>query len=810
MNPANGYPQGGGHPNGGFFQQRGAQPAAMAPPQTRPLQGASAQIGRAEKFEDDKRRIIETCFSKRDEKGNPRESYITHLRVEEDASYQSSPPPPDAPKQHKKPRVIIIAVKNTGLLQVHKARENDDGSFQVGKTWQLDELQSIQVYNPVTARTPEEQQQAQWAGSLGLSIMMAKPYYWKANAVKEKEFFVSSLVRIYKRYTKGKVPELIGFTRPEMEALVAGGPVQTGPGSRPSTGNQPAPVRQQQDSTSSPQSSVHSSTMGAVSGDPVGTPPPLRAAQQQRPFQAAPPNVDRDPRSMQQTPSPTTSYRSQPALTATSVPITHPQQQPRPLEQRLPSQQPTQSLGSAERRPTDGSTASPAYLQPIVTSHLSPSAPTSMISPMSPSEISPGTHSISSMTTQRWRPGNATDVPPKQATDSPEHSPGSVSPAAPSPLSTATQIVPERRRPPLQETATAESVRSFRQEPAATQPPPLATQSRRDPNSEPLPEVRPLRTSGTYTSPQKPKPAPMIVVQQEPDQVPTPVSDDQSFPTPAVTPSAEPLQASKSQEDKQYRPGLGPMMGRQGSSDVASKFRKAATAYTAFKPRAGGAGERLLGTKAVPNNEADGVTRVMPAPLSRSATQDVVPSANKQANGVDKPVRALSSQTEQHTDGANDGPVPRPQSPTGPAQPALNIPSLEVNGKEAPRKVSRTITPKPKKQTDFFAKSLASMDIDTGVVNNQHLEYENILSDFNWDTNLLQVKQIDVLKNNLRRDISRLEAGSWLGDSEHKDDRVAEVETLLDRAIAECDEMEGLLTLYSVELNVSTSCSCLA
>ena len=95
------------------------------------------------------------------------------------------------------------------------------------------------------------------------------------------------------------------------------------------------------------------------------------------------------------------------------------------------------------------------------------------------------------------------------------------------------------------------------------------------------------------------------------------------------------------------------------------------------------------------------------------------------------------------------------------------------------------------------------MGIDTSVVHNQHTEFENVLTDFNWDANLLQIKQVDVLKTNLRRDIARLEAGSWLGNSEHKDDRVATVETLLDRAIAECDEMEGLLTLYSVELSVS-------
>jgi hypothetical protein len=47
-----------------------------------------------------------------------------------------------------------------------------------------------------------------------------------------------------------------------------------------------------------------------------------------------------------------------------------------------------------------------------------------------------------------------------------------------------------------------------------------------------------------------------------------------------------------------------------------------------------------------------------------------------------------------------------------------------------------------------------------------------------------------------------VEAGSWLNHLEQKDDRVEAVEKMLDRAIAECDELEGLLTLYNVELSV--------
>jgi len=45
---------------------------------------------------------------------------------------------------------------------------------------------------------------------------------WQALTTKEKDFFVGSLIKIYKKYTNGKIPELIGFS-PEEEAQLTGG-----------------------------------------------------------------------------------------------------------------------------------------------------------------------------------------------------------------------------------------------------------------------------------------------------------------------------------------------------------------------------------------------------------------------------------------------------------------------------------------------------------------------------------------------------------------------------------------------------------
>jgi hypothetical protein len=148
------------------------------------------------------------------------ESYITHIRVIEDAMFPASPPPPNANPASKKPRLIIVAVRKSGRVRMHKARENPNGTFSIGKTWMLDELNSVRSFSGAIPRSAEEEQQKQWAGGAGFIVTMGKPYYWQANTQKEKQFFIASLVKIYTKYTGGKTPQLDGFDQREMDQLL--------------------------------------------------------------------------------------------------------------------------------------------------------------------------------------------------------------------------------------------------------------------------------------------------------------------------------------------------------------------------------------------------------------------------------------------------------------------------------------------------------------------------------------------------------------------------------------------------------------
>ncbi|KAI9678815.1 MAG: hypothetical protein M1817_005874 [Caeruleum heppii] len=578
---------------------------------------------RAERFEDEKRRIVESCFGKRDEDGSLLESYITHIRVTEDAAHPSAPPPPDAPQAGKKVRVIVVAVRKSGRVRMHKARENANGTFSIGKTWVLDDLTQVQSFANSIPGSIEEEQQKQWAGPVGFTVTISKPYYWQAATAKEKDFFIASLLKIFKKYTGGRVPELIGFDAREMEQLAGA------PGASP------------QISRDSPMTNG-SHTLGSVS-------PQSRPSSSNAP---KPPPIG--PR------SPSRSFR-----------------QGSSQEQFAP--RPSQDQSS--RRP----------------SHEQGSSSTYQSSSRRPSANGPGR------------------------------------------LDRTRQSHDRAMTPEVQENESFMSAKSDR----ATTPS--------------------LSTVPTNSTPEPPP---------EPPQ------------------------------EESHRPGLGPMLKKKSNRDVAGAFRKAATAYNAFMPRAGGVGERLRQQKESSSNEPDGITGVVPAPSllkspskadgPRTGTPDSIARERAPSRSQEDQVPEVTV-TAATRDKVGDRPVtPIAQSPKPRQSSPQKARSQSPKSQEARRQ---------KRRSDARGRCLAALDIDTSVIPDTASDIEAVLRDFGWEGETTRTKKIDELEAELRREIGRAGAGSWLGHLEQKDERVTQVEKMLDRAIAECDELEGLLTLYSVELS---------
>lgn len=724
----------------------------------------------------------------------------------------------------------------------------------------MEELTGVMSWNHLSPRSEEEAQLKTWAGDVGFTVTIAKQYYWQAGTEKEKEFFIASLVKIFRKYTQGKLPELRGFSPREMEQMTgsasgSGASSRVGSGASPGRPPQLPPFSPDRGLTSANFAGQRNLTPQAdgqipdpTSGRPMAGNRPTTSNSDRSNF-----SQGRSPSALSATPPPGGFYGSQ-------DPGRQPRLQPsrdgnlRQPNSRDPLMSPRGVL------PTNGSFTSLAssrsdFGQPrngtpdslvqsrqaaLNQSDRSPSrTPDALQIQKHGEQAGPNGLGIGNVQ-DRWRPNGApSGPPPSQDVPSPLRPANgvTVTPQG-SQTSLTDQPVPERRRPFM----TGVQMNGSQNRGPTSQPmPPTPTKARQDMmpplasrnnSNQPMPDGRLMGIPGAFVE----SPAPSETIEKE-GLMPPPLKPSapptQVEPPPAAKTDPEPALVTKdtttpSEDEAKVagktdsgpdlsRPGLGPMFGAQKKS-ARDMFKTAATKYGAFVPRAGGAAAKLKAVE-VSKNEPDGISGVVPAPgLLRSRTDDSVKA--------DSPATDASIQA---TPTSALAPDPKDQIPT-PAEP---VPEVTVSSPISPSKENKNALPtqryevsneveievpvenaqqkkakadqeetarRKKRRSAQQNKYLSVLGIDTAVLENRGLDFEMMLDDFGWGTSVSQAKTIEALEADIRREISRVEAGSWLGHLEQKDDRVETVEILLDKTIAEVDELDGLLTLYSVEL----------
>lgn len=338
------------------------------------------------------------------------------------------------------------------------------------------------------------------------------------------------------------------------------------------------------------------------------------------------------------------------------------------------------------------------------------------------------------------------------------------------------------------------------------------------PAHEEPPEIKPLavqKPSETNISmpgafvPSPAGPSPVVTPAE------TPVTEkDQAEAEARSTPEVE--SEAELQPGDAFRPGLGPMVKKRPGA-AADRFRKAAFAANAFKPRPGGAAERILKAKAekeAGSGEADGITGVFRAPTQQKEEPAVAPTTSPEAQSVPSsapmlevtapvsPLRMPSAtmRGEPGVQLADGGAVKAPEPTPAAAEPLQPEPVVEEVESLEEREL-RMPQIKVKRRSLRQEQCLAELGIDKSLLEGKGLDFETLLLDLGWGNGARQPRQIADLESDVKRQLGRVEAGSWLSQTDNaREDKVAHVEGLLDKAIAECDELEGLLTLYSVEL----------
>ena len=755
---------------------------------------------------------------------------------------------------------------------MHKVRENNNGSFSVGKTWVLDDLSAIQSYTNLVPSNPEEQQAKERAGGNGFIVTIQKPYYWQASTSREKDFFIFSLIKIYKKYTAGKLPHLVGFEPSELEQL-GGSPA---PPTRPTLGAPDAPK--------TPGVSI---TNGKPSPDPAAlgrerallTPQldqmldPSRGPRQ-RPSQERPavpngdlhsqPSQDQSRRSGSET-------RSRPSQESSSR--NESETRSRPSQERVlrstdsddrmpyvPGQFPssdfvrnlrpqgsqTQMKGQRSGSPSGSSAYSGGLIQHQPNLRKTAGAQ-STESFRNASETQSGRSALSQRPSEE-RARQPGPFPGASRSDSSETQRPPISdnvrssPKLPNGIARdaiAQGQDPQTKRPPISDSSVNQNQKGLRSESSRPNIPPILSpgyvrsntqessrslrsdekalldvEDRRSEKQLQTPHVNGNRAHGSKEESQDP---------QTESSLASIVNDKEPL-NEIFAASNAPIPTPEPPTEKEvHRPGLGPMIKtKKSNKEIAATFRKAATSYNAFKPRAGGAAEKLQNAKEGFGNEPDGITGVVPAPsLLRGASHDQVKSP-----ALDKP-QDEPTFTSMNIDQTQQAQTPEPSQPVSQSisprkhlePPKMRISTPPSSSKlqieaEAPREDLMEVPPvtpekderRKNRKSDHSVKYAKALGIQSSLLEGHTSAIESVLNDFGWGEENTDRNTFEELQSGIVKELARVEAGSWLGAIENNDERIAVVGEMMDRVIAECDEFDCLLTLYNVELGVGRSC----
>ena len=681
---------------------------------------------------------------------------------------------------------------------MHKAKENGNGSFSIGKSWVLDDLAAIESFTgPRAEQSNEDRLQREWANDSGVIVTIQKPYYWQAASSKEKDFFVGSLVKIFRKYTGGKLPQLIGFTPQEVSEFMAP------PAQRPRT---------PQTSTSRP--GTGQSHTKQTPSDHNLVPPQITSREPSRESKARPSNEsdtrrsgseERGPRIPGQFPSSDFVRNLRPQDSATKFQATR-------------AESPALSLLRND------SSNPPSPLDEKIFKSLGSGPSAESLQTRQGSRDGPSTGSYQGFdrfrTNDRYSPLNRVDTPPQPTPRSPEHTlpaalrSGNTQSSPPKP-----EQLPERRRPPIsipqytQKNSTPDSPQEF-STPLESSPPQTSLDQPRRDGPENLKETKNGTSGGYFLNNNRNEVAPKgsqdaknsTAGQGEAPKsatiqdLPSALSQLSSPGTPT-----SPLESPPAEEV--HRPGLGPMIKKKSAKDIANVFRKAAIAHNAFKPRIGGAVEKVRDEMVKTPNTPDGINGVFPAPsLLRDTSQ----------NGLTSPRPSTPLSQVNHSETSKSIPDVRITPSPGPDVTPLPAAATDTSQRSTPTPEKKTVTTpnlqeerRRKRRPSNSTKYAKALGIDHSLLEGRTGEFDSALTDYGWGEDAEIKNAFEDLQIAIHRDLAKLETGSWQGAFENSEEHKESLGKLLDDAIAQCEELDSLLTLYHVELGVCNMISCL-
>jgi hypothetical protein len=133
-----------------------------------------------------------------------------------------------------------------------------------------------------------------------------------------------------------------------------------------------------------------------------------------------------------------------------------------------------------------------------------------------------------------------------------------------------------------------------------------------------------------------------------------------------------------------------------------------------------------------------------------------------------------------------------------------SAPAPETSPSETspPEKAKAREAKRARPPAETMSKELTAIGVDPSIIGNRGGELVSAWEEFGWVGEGIRTKNIDQMKEDVERELNKVQAGGWLSRLEEEDDRIEAIKTGLDKCIEECEELDGLFTLYLVELGV--------
>lgn len=119
---------------------------------------------------------------------------------------------------------LPLPASRTGRCIIHKCKRNSNNTFSKGKTWNVEDIRALEVFDVSIYWHPSCRADRVAAllltsfdpatfpcQSFHFGLTMSKPYRWETEREREQQAFVEAVAKVYNKYMRRPIPRIVGL-----------------------------------------------------------------------------------------------------------------------------------------------------------------------------------------------------------------------------------------------------------------------------------------------------------------------------------------------------------------------------------------------------------------------------------------------------------------------------------------------------------------------------------------------------------------------------------------------------------------------